>query len=159
MKSQSFWFWLHAIFLSLGLAGFITAVFSALMYLIQSAQLKSKHPGKMMIGLPSLDLLDRTHFFSLTAGVLLFTSGMLAGILWAEHLPTLQNVFLDPIVIMSLLAVGLYWMLFALRVSSLRRGKRIALSTVAVFLFVVFTLGASTYCPAGFHMKGHAWKS
>src|SRR3989338_1402445 len=40
------WLALHLGLILSGLAGLLTAVSSAMMYLLQSAQLKSKHPGK-----------------------------------------------------------------------------------------------------------------
>ena len=137
------WLWLHLGLILCGLAGLLTAVSSAMMYLLQSAQLKSKHPGSAFFKLPSLDSLDRVHFSSLVWGTLLFSLGILSGVLWARDLSELSQVFYDKKVILSLATCFMYWGILMLRFSSLRRGQKIAVGTVLVFVLLFVTIVSS----------------
>ncbi len=137
------WLWLHLGLILSGLAGLLTGVSSAMMYLLQSAQLKSKHPGRMFFKLPSLDSLDRAHFISLAWGTLLFSLGILSGVLWANNLRELNQVFLDKKVVLSLATCLMYWGILFLRFSAIRRGRKIAISTVCVFILLFVTIVSS----------------
>lgn len=141
------WLWLHTGFLWSGLAGLVTAVSCALMYLIQSAQLKSRHPGRSLSKLPSLRTLDQIHFISLGWGVVLFSLGILCGVLWASDLDGLSAAIRDPKVILSFLTCFMYWLVLWFRFSSWRRGQKIAAGTVLVFVLVVLTLFSSHAMP------------
>lgn len=145
------WFWVHFGFILAGLAGFVTAVSSAIMYLCQSAQLKSKHPGAIFLKLPSLDTLDRIHFRALSYGVVLFSLGILAGFLWSRGLSGRGSIFHDPKVILSFITCFMYWVIVSLRGSSMRRGHKIASGTLAVFLLLFLTIAISYYAPSAFH--------
>ncbi len=154
------WLWLHLGLILSGLAGLLTAVSSAMMYLLQSSQLKSKHPGAMLFKLPSLDALDRMNFASLVWGTILFSFGILSGILWAHDLQRLGPVLQDKKVILSLATCFMYWCILLLRVSSLRRGHKIAVGTVFVFILLFVTIVSShdvtryTGLPAGALVAG-----
>lgn len=143
------WLWLHTGFLWSGMTGLVTAVSCALMYLIQSAQLKSRHPGRSLSKLPSLKTLDRIHFIALGWGVVLFSLGILCGVLWASNLNSLSAAVRDPKVILSFLTCFMYWLVLSFRLSSWRRGQKIAAGTVVVFALVVLTL-FSTHAMPGF---------
>ncbi len=137
------WLWLHLGLILSGLAGLLTAVSSAMMYLLQSAQLKSRHPGTFFFKLPSLDSLDRMHFVSLVWGILLFSLGILSGVLWARDLHELGQIFSDKKVALSLATCLLYWGILGLRFSKLRRGQKIAIGTVVVFVLLFVTIVSS----------------
>ncbi len=137
------WLWLHLGFILVGLGCLLTAVSSAAMYLLQSAQLKSHHPDSVFFKLPSLDSLDRAHFISLVWGTLLFSLGLLMGILWARDLRQLDRLFYDRKVIFSLVTCFMYWGILTLRLSSMRRGQKIAVGTVFVFLLLFITIVSS----------------
>ena len=145
------WLLLHTGFILAGLASLVTAVSGSVMYLLQSSQLKSKHLGRVFLKLPSLNSLDRLHFRSLCLGVVLFSLGILSGIFWANNLRELGEVLKDPKVILSFFTCFLYWVVLSFRLSSLRRGQKIAAGTVVVFLFLLVTLMSSYYAPSGFH--------
>ena len=137
------WLWLHLGLILSGLAGLLTAVSSAMMYLLQSAQLKSKHLKNYFFKLPSLDSLDRVHFISLVWGCVLFSLGILSGILWAQNLKELGQWLGDKKVILSLATCLMYWGILFLRFSSLRRGQKIAIGTVFVFILLFVTIVSS----------------
>ena len=142
-QESSRWLWLHLGLILSGLAGLLTAVSSAMMYLLQSAQLKSKHPGNVFFKLPSLDSLDRAHFVSLVWGSLLFSLGIASGILWAQNLKELGQMLADKKVILSFATCLMYWGILFLRFSSLRRGQKIAIGTVCVFILLFVTIVSS----------------
>ena len=145
------WFWVHITFIFSGLAGFVTALSSAVMYLLQSSQLKSKHPGKIFLKLPALDTLDKIHFRSLAGGVILFSLGILSGLYWATDLKEFGQIIRDPKVLLSLLTCFMYWVIVGLRLSALRRGQKIAAGTLVVFLLLFMTMMSSYYAPSSFH--------
>ena len=149
--AQDAWFWMHSGFIFLGLVGFVMALSSAVMYLLQSSQLKSKHPGKTFLKLPALDTLDKIHFRSLVGGVILFSLGILSGLYWATDLEELNQIIRDPKVLLSLLTCFMYWLIVALRISALRRGQKIAAGTLIVFLLLFATMMSSYYAPSPFH--------
>jgi ABC-type transport system involved in cytochrome c biogenesis permease subunit len=151
MTPADVWLWTHFGLVLAGLAGLLGAVLSAALYLWQSSQLKSKHPGASFMRLPSLDALDRAHVRSLIAGVVLFTFGLLAGLVWAGDLRALGGLWRDPRAILSLITCLLFWAIVSLRLSTLRRGQKIAASTLIVFLLLSLTIASSYVVPGAFH--------
>ena len=143
--------WLHLGLILAGFACLLTAASSALMYLVQSRQLKSKHPGRSSLKLPSLDTLDRLHFGSLVWGVVLFSLGILTGLFEVKSIGGVRDLLADPRVILSFLTCGMYWLILGFRLSSLRRGQKIAASTLAIFALLILTWVSSYACPRGFH--------
>ncbi len=145
------WLWIHIALLVTGLMCLLMAVISALLYLLQSAQIKSKHLGKIFLKLPSLDALDRLHFYYLSAGVIFFTLGLVSGIFWARDLKESAQILKDPMAILSFITCVIYWVILSLRVSTLSRGQKIAAGTVFAFFLLVVTLMSSSFAPSGFH--------
>ena len=151
MTESSLWFTMHLIFIFMGLAAFVMALLSAVMYLVQSSQLKSKHPGALSLKLPSLDALDRLHFRSLSLGVLLFSLGIASGLYRARDLNEAGLILRDPRVVLSFLTCLLYWIIFGLRLLAIRRGQKIALGTLLVFILLFMTVTSSYVAPSAFH--------
>ncbi len=148
---RSTWLWIHTGLILSGFTSLILSVSAAVMYLLQSAQLKSKHPGRMLMKLPPLNTLDRLHFVSLSAGVVLFSLGIASGFIWASEMRGLGEILKDPKVSLSFLTCVMYWTVLCFRLSALRRGQKIALGTVFIFIFLFITLMSSIYAPSGFH--------
>ena len=148
---RSGWLWLHTGFILAGFSSLIIAVSSALMYLLQSSQLKSKHLGKVFLKLPSLNTLDQLHFVTLAWGVILFSLGMLIGLLWARTTQEFKEILKDPTVLLSSVTCLMYWVVLSFRFSAIRRGHKIAAGTVLVFALLFLTLMTSNYAPTGFH--------
>lgn len=145
------WLWLHTGLILSGFTFFILSVSSALMYLLQSRSLKSKHLGNVFLKLPPLPALDRLHFVSLSAGVILFSLGIVTGFIWATELREVGQILKDPKVTLSFLTCVMYWVVLSLRLSALKRGQKIAMGTVFIFIFLFVTLMSSVYSPSGFH--------
>ena len=81
---QSRWLYVHTTLAFLGDAFFVIAFAGGVLYLVQERQLKSRHTGAFFHRLPSLDLLDRINYRSLTFGFPLLTLGIITGAIWAE---------------------------------------------------------------------------
>ncbi len=123
-----------------GFAGILLSVLSAGLYLIQSAQLKSRHPGRILLALPSLDKLDRMHFRALSFGLILFSFGLLTGASRVSDFAGILRALKEPTVILSMISCALYWVVLVVRASALRRGHKIAVGTLLVFVFILATL-------------------
>ncbi len=146
--SGSGWLAVHLTFILSGFAGLVIAFSSALMYLLQSTQLKSKHLGKIFLKLPSLEALDQIHFRALSFGVILFSLGILTGIFWAKNLQELREVWRDPKVVFSFVTCAMYWAVLGFRMSALRRGQKIAIGTLLVFAMLVLTFFSTHAIPS-----------
>ena len=149
--SKDAWFWTHVGFLVVALSGLLMAVLSALFYLWQSSRLKAKKLGSALNKLPALDMLEKIHFRALAFGVVFFSLGILSGLFWASDLRELGNILRDPKVILSFLTCVLYWVVMSVRLSSLRRGQKIAAGTLIVFVLLFATFVSSYYMPSVFH--------
>ena len=66
-----------------------------------------------------------------------------------NDLKELPQLVKDPKVLLSFFTAFLYWVILAFRLSSLRRGQKIAFGTVLVLAFLLVTLMSSHYLPAG----------
>ncbi len=152
--SSSAWIWTHLGLTLAGLAGLVGAVLSAALYLWQSFQLKSKHPGASFMSLPSLEALDRAHSRSLIGGVILFTLGLLAGLVWAGDLRELNRLWHDPRAILSIVTCLFFWIIVSVRLSTLRRGQKIAVSTLIAFTLLTLAIASSHIVPGTFHGGG-----
>lgn len=151
MSGADWWLPAHLGLILAGLVGLVTAVLCATLYLWQSRQLKSKHPGASFMRLPSLDALDRIHVRSLVLGAGIFSLGLFTGVVWAGDLRELSNVWRDPRAMMSLAACGMFWAIISLRLSTLRRGQKIAAGTLIVFLLLFLSIASTYVAPGAFH--------
>lgn len=147
----SAWLWIHTGLILSGFTSLILSMCAAAMYLLQSAQLKSKQLGKVFLKMPSLDALDKLHFTLLSAGVVLFSLGIASGFFWAKEMQELRQILKDPKVSLSFLTCLMYWTVLSFRLSALRRGQKIAMGTLFIFIFLFITLMSSVYAPSGFH--------
>ena len=145
------WFWTHVGFLCVALSGLVMAVLTAILYLWQSSQLKSKHPGSVFFKLPALGTLEKLHFMALSSGVIFFSLGILSGLFWATDRKELHNILNDPKAMLSFLTCFLYWVIVSLRLSALGRGQKVAAGTLIVFALLFVTFMSSYVAPSSFH--------
>ena len=152
--SQNAWLWLHIGFFVIGVAGLAAAVASAGIYLWQSSQLKSKHPGKTFFKLPSLDKLDAFHERLLGIGIVLFTLGILSGVVWAQEFKDVGCIFKDPKVLLSFVTCFFYWLIFTYRFFTLKRGQKIAIGTVLSTFLLILTFISTHHLTQLLHPGG-----
>ena len=142
---------LHIVLLVTGLVGLLFSVAAACVYLIESRQLKTKRVGSgLFLKLPSLEALDRRHYASLFFGVILFSFGVFIGFFSTSDSASLHKVLKEPQSLLVILVCLLYWVVLGARITTLRRGQKIAIGTLLVFLLLVLTVAGSGGL-AGFH--------
>ncbi|MBM4314684.1 MAG: c-type cytochrome biogenesis protein CcsB [Deltaproteobacteria bacterium] len=129
----------HVIFSVTGEALFVVASCAGLMYLIQDDMLKKKKEGSLIRLFPSLRDLDKINHLCLSWGFTLLTFGILAGsgwarIVWGSHWQW------DPKQIWTLLAWGLYGFLLHQRLVVGWQGRKAALWSLIVFVFLIALL-------------------
>ena len=152
-RLRSGWFYLHVVFAFIGYAVFAVAFATAVMYLLQRRQLKSRKSfDSVFHRLPSLEVLDDLNQKLISMGFPLFTVAMAAGIYWAHESkilgPDWPN---DPKIVFTGITWLLYAALFHVRLLAVARGKRVAHLTIIAFVFVVLTFLGTRYLPGGPH--------
>ncbi len=144
------WLSLHIGLVVCGLMGLSFSLLVAFSYLWQSHQIKTKHLDETFFHLPSLHLLDRIHFVSLTVSVVLFSLGLLSGAVWAQNIHEAKDAIKDPMVILSAVACLLYWLLLIARMSAMSQGTKVIMGTVLISVLLVIGV-VSSYCPMSLH--------
>lgn len=152
-KLQTGWFYLHVVFAFVGYASFAVACATAVMYLLQRRQLKSKKSfDSAFHRLPSLEVLDDLNQKLINMGFFLFTVAIGVGVHWTHKSKILgPNWPNDPKVVFTGITWLLYAALFHIRLFSVARGKRVAHLTIIAFAFVVLTFLGVRYLAAGPH--------
>jgi cytochrome c-type biogenesis protein CcsB len=135
---QSRWLYTHATFAFLGYAAFVITFAGGVMYLIQERQLKTKNPGAFYYRLPSLNVLDRINYHSLTIGFSLLTLGIITGAVWAE-VAWGSYWSWDPKETWSLITWFIYAALLHVRLTVGWRGRKAAYLAILGFAAVLFT--------------------
>jgi ABC-type transport system involved in cytochrome c biogenesis permease subunit len=137
---SKFWLVAHTIPLFMGYAAFTLTFVLSLMYLIQQRQLKQKLFGPLLLGLPSLESLDRLMWKTLSFGFPLLTLGLVFGTFWVKYFNILgPQWYLEPKVVMGTVTWLVYAGLLHLRVGVTMHGSRVALLNIAGFTLVLFT--------------------
>lgn len=133
------WLTLHRSLSIVGYAAFAMAFVSAVMYLIQEHQLKSKKLGMMYFRMPSLDVLDKLNNKVITLGFPLFTLGFMTGSI--ANVQQQMNFFSWDIV--KTLPLVVTWIIYGLvffgRLMVGWQGKKTAQGSIIGFVAVVFT--------------------
>lgn len=145
------WLIAHVSAMILGYTALFLTFIAAVVYLLQSRQLKSKHPGSFYYRLPSLEVCDRLYDRSLVFGLLSITVGILTGCVWASR-AWHGGWELDPKILASLFTWLIYLVLFSTRFSGSWRGRRSAY--VAIFGFAVMMV---TFLGASFLSSQHGY--
>ncbi len=137
---SKFWLIAHTIPLFMGYAAFTITFALSLMYLTQQRQLKRKFFGPLMLGLPSLESLDRLIWKTLSFGFPLLTLGLVFGAFWVKYSNLLgPQWYMDPKVVMGTVTWLVYAGLLHLRIGVTMHGSRAALLNIAGFTLVLFT--------------------
>jgi len=147
---QSRWLYVHTTLAFIGDAFFVIAFAGGVLYLIQERQLKSRHTGAFFHRLPSLDLLDRVNYRSLTFGFPLLTLGIITGAIWAENAWGSYWQW-DPKETWSLITWFIYAALVHARLTVGWRGRKAAWLSIVGFLAVLFTFLGVNLLLGGLH--------
>lgn len=152
-KLQTGWFYVHVVFAFVGYAAFAVACGSAIMYLLQRRQLKSKKSfGTIFNRLPSLEVLDTLNRKLINMGFSLFSLAIGAGVFWAHKSDILGPGWPnDPKIVFTGITWLLYAALFHMRLLADARGKRVAQLTIVAFAFVIITFLGTRFLAAGPH--------
>jgi ABC-type transport system involved in cytochrome c biogenesis permease subunit len=149
LPGQPFLFSIHAGFVLLAYAAFLTMFMAGVLYIVQEREIKGKHFGAMFRRLPSLDTCDTIGFRSLAVGFVLLTLGIGVGMAWSR----LRGDDLwrgDPTEIFAVGTWLIYLVLMHYRLTAGWRGRRAALVSIVGFCLVIFTLVVATVS-GGFH--------
>ena len=147
---QSRWLYVHTTLAFLGDAFFVIAFAGGVLYLVQERQLKKHKVGGLYQRLPSLDLLDRINYRSLTIGFPLLTLGIITGAVWAENAWGTYWQW-DPKETWSLITWLIYAALVHARLTVGWRGRKAAYLSIAGFLAVLFTFLGVSLLLGGLH--------
>jgi len=147
---KSVWLTIHVATIFLGNGIFAVAFMSAIMYLLQERQIKTKKPGFFYRRLPSLTILDSMNYYCLMVGFPLLTLGMMTGSIYAQiALGTYWRW--DPKEVWSLITWLLYAALLHERLTVGWRGKRAAIMSIVCFLVLLFSFMGVNFLLKGYH--------
>jgi ABC-type transport system involved in cytochrome c biogenesis permease subunit len=141
---QRILFPVHAGLILLAFAAFFISFGAGLMYIIQERELKHKRLGAIFYKLPSLDKCDAISFRSMTAGLILLTVGILAGVAWSK---AKSGVFWhnDPGEVFAVFIWLIYLLIIQSRISAGWGGRRAAFASIIGFAVVVCSLAGLRY--------------
>ena len=134
-KKHSAWVEFHAAIGIVACGALALACVVGLMYLVQERQLKSHHPGRLLLLLPPVDQLDVIGFRLLVVGFALLTVGMIGGAV--SH--RVVGAWPWPKTVWAVAVWCLYGVLFGGRAMDAWRGRKAACGEITA---CVFTLGA-----------------
>lgn len=142
----------HVTLVIFSYAAFIVTFVSGVMYLIQEHELKAKRFGAAFQSLPALNTCDEIGYRSLSIGFVLLTLGVVTGILWNNQRDG-RYWHNDPKEVLALATWFVYLFIMHYRLTAGWRGRRVALLSIAGFVFVILTwLGARAL--GGYHVFG-----
>lgn len=145
------YFLIHILSIFFGFASFTLSFISGILYWIQDRSLKLKVKGNFYSKLPSLEDMEHFIFKTILWGLLLLGAGILAGSLWSKNVFG-SWVVREPKSFASLLTWGVYFLIVYLHKISMMKGKRLALLSLAAFLFVLVTFWGTSVYKSSFHV-------
>lgn len=140
---KSSWIIMHITVVSLAYAGFGLAAGLAILYLTQQRQLKKRQINLLFRRLPSLETLDDLSNKAVSFGLLFMTMTIITGIIQA--IKKYANWYIDPVVITSVLAWGIYAFYIIARYSWQWRGGRIAYLALIGFTIILLITFVGPY--------------
>jgi ABC-type uncharacterized transport system permease subunit len=141
-EDRAKWWVVHGILMLLGCGAFAFALVTSVMYLALEHQLKARAVGRLLRGLPSLQMLDRMNVLSIGFGFALFTLSMVAAAVgWRMENRPPGDWLRTPVGIVSAVTWFLYLCAVNARFLPQFRGKTVAYLTILGFALVLFALG------------------
>ncbi len=145
---NSYWLPIHVTLAIVGMAMFVLAAATSLVYLVNESRLKAKRPlGAPGQRLPNLEKLDRINYRLLVWGLAMLSLAILTGAMWAQA--TWGRYWSwEPRESWSLVTWLLYAALLESRIAAGWRGRRAAALTLVFFSVLVGSyLGVSLVNP------------
>ncbi|MCX6900165.1 MAG: cytochrome c biogenesis protein CcsA [Verrucomicrobia bacterium] len=134
---RSVWLSLHATLSLLAYGVWGLAGVTGAMYLLQERQLKTHHLRRLFLRLPAIERLDHINFSLLVVGLGLLTAGMAFGfVVGVEFLK--KDV---PKTLWTFMVWAVYGALLVAHMTHRLHGRKIALGSIALFLFLLATFG------------------
>ena len=135
---KSPWFAVHVTGTILAFSGFAIATVSSVLYLMLYRELHSARPGFIFQRIPPLDALDDMSRRAIKLGLILFTFGILTGMLWAKGV---WGYFWrwDPKMCSSLTVWLIYAAYMWARTRQSLNGRRVAYVALLGFAMLIFT--------------------
>ena len=144
---------LHVIVMLTAIGCLYVAGGAGIIYLIEEALLRRHKAGGVLGRLPSLGALEKLIYHATLVGLPFLTAGMLAGIIRAETF-NVPSWWIDPMVLLALIAWALYAVLLWGRMRADWVGSRIAwLAITGLVVLLVIRFAAVPYL-SGFHTYG-----
>jgi cytochrome c-type biogenesis protein CcsB len=135
---HSRWLLLHSSAMILAYTALFLTFAAAVMYLMQSGELKSKHPKALYRYLPSLETCDKLYDWSLVFGFGCMTAGIITGFVWASKVWSGSWEW-DPKILASLITWFIYIALVSTRFHGSGRGRRSAYIAIFGFAAILIT--------------------
>jgi ABC-type transport system involved in cytochrome c biogenesis permease subunit len=135
---QSPWASVHIIFSFLALAIFSLSFVLGILFIIEEFQLKYKVLPKVVLKLPSLEILEQIHAKALMVGFILLSGGIITGAAWAKSV-TGVYFFEDARQLWAICAWLIYALILQTRFTAGWRGRRGVLLSLLGFLVILFT--------------------
>ncbi|MCX6371912.1 MAG: cytochrome c biogenesis protein CcsA [Actinobacteria bacterium] len=144
---------LHVIVMLTAIGCLYVAGGAGIIYLIEESLLRRRKAGGVLGRLPSLGALEKLIYHATLMGLPFLTAGMLAGIIRAETF-NVPSWWIDPMVLLALVAWALYAVLLWGRMRADWVGSRIAwLAIIGLVVLLVIRFAAVPYL-SGFHTYG-----
>ena len=129
---RSSWLFVHVVLALLGYAALFLTCVTAIMYLIQERELKSKKPRAFYYRLPPLGTLDELSYKTMAVGFLLVTLGLITGAFWG--FVELGTGWLgDSKIILAFITWAIYLVMIFTRWTIGWRGRRAAYFAIVGF--------------------------
>jgi cytochrome c-type biogenesis protein CcsB len=139
---KSKWLYFHTSVAFLAYAAFFLTFISAVLYLIQEKELKTKHFRFLYFRLPSLQVCDELLRRSLFVGFIAMSFTIITGAFWAQQAWG-RFWSWDPKETATLFTWGIYLVLIAYRLSASWHGRRAAYISILGFVSILFTFGVN----------------
>jgi len=144
---------LHVVVMLTAIGCLYVAGGAAVLYLIEVSLLRRHHADGVLGRLPSLGTLEKLVYHATLVGLPFLTAGMLAGIIRAETF-NVPDWWLDPMVLLAIVAWVLYAALLWGRVRADWVGSRIAWLAVSGMVVLLVIRFAAVPFWTGFHTYG-----
>ncbi len=145
---KSNWLIAHVVTCFIGYAAFAVSFGVAIMYIMKAGDAQGK--SRLLSQFPSVKILDRLIYQTITLGFLFLTMGIITGAVWANSAWGSYWSW-DPKETWSLITWFVYAILIHSRMVRGWRGKRIAFLSIIGFIAVMFTYFGVNYILSGLH--------